>query len=62
MRESRLARTAVIGLCIGLICAGTGAHSWDPPLLGFVIILAACLAGTSLVVGAYALGGRRRPH
>jgi hypothetical protein len=32
--------------------------SWDPPLVGFVVVLAASLIGTSLAIGIFVLGDR----
>jgi hypothetical protein len=50
MRETRVKRAVAVGTLIGLVAAVTGARLWDPPLVGFLLILSVALIGTFLAV------------
>jgi hypothetical protein len=57
MNDPKIRRVLVIGTVIGITTGAAGARSWDPPLVGFGIILGAALAGTLLAI--FLVGNRR---
>jgi predicted Kef-type K+ transport protein len=56
MDRSRVIRTVVIGLLLAVLLATVDAHTWDPPIVGFLTIFAAVMVATLAAVGIYSLG------